>query len=112
MDLAFGRDIGLLPAMVCGIQHGLRALGDSFCLHHRNKKIVSPSEGRNPRIELPYAYLTARFAMHCPALIKPGVAPEGDGAASICKYERSHWTATYVAAARKMVHYKDNYILF
>ena len=113
VDLALGRDIGLLPAMVCGIQHGLRSLRDAFCWDHRNKKIVPPCEGRNPRIELPYAYLMAWFAMHCPALIKPSIAPENeDNAASIQNYERSQWNATYVVAARKLVRYKDNYTFF
>jgi hypothetical protein len=111
VDLACGKDIGLLPAMVCGIQHGLRSLRDAFC--RENKKLVPPCDGRNPRIELPYAYLMAWFVMHCPALIKPDAAPENGGnAASIQRYERSQWNASYVAAARKLVRYKDSYTLF
>lgn len=104
----------LLPAMVCGIQHELRALRDAFCLDYQHKsKIASPSEGRNPRIELPYTYLIAWFAMHCPVLLKPGVASEDeDDTASLCNYERSKWTATHVAGARKLVRYRDNYTIF
>jgi len=114
VDLALGRDLGLLPAMVCNIQRGLRALKDAFCSESRRKKATSvlPSEGRNPRVELPYTYLMSWFAMHCPTLIKPGVVPEGEGdVASVCLFERSSWAAGYVAEARKLVRHKDSYII-
>jgi len=67
--LAYGKSIALLPAMVAGIQSGLRALAQNLC---RVEKVVDSrvepdvdSEGRprvktpNPRIELPYTYLMA-----------------------------------------------------
>ena len=79
--LAYGRSIALLPAMVAGIQSGLRALTQSLC---RVEAIVDSqgnpevdSEGRprvktpNPRIELPYTYLMAWYVMHYPSLMTP-----------------------------------------
>ena len=77
--LAYGRSIALLPAMVAGIQSGLRALAQSLC----KVEAIVDSEGRpevdsegrsrvktpNPRIELPYTYLMAWYVMHCTSLM-------------------------------------------
>ena len=74
--LAYEKSIILLPAMVAGIQSGLRALVKSLC----QVEAIVDSEGRpevdskerlrvktpNPRIELPYTYLMAWYVMHHP----------------------------------------------
>ena len=85
--LAYGRSIALLPAMVAGIQSGLRALTQSLC----KVEAIVDSEGRpevdsegrprvktpNPRIELPYTYLMAWYVMHCPSLMTPVSQSDG-----------------------------------
>ena len=77
--LAHGKSIVLLPAMVAGIQSGLRALTKSFChvkvIMDAEDNPVTDSNGHplvktfNPRIELPYTYLMAWYVMHCPSLM-------------------------------------------
>ena len=67
--LAYEKSIALLPAMVAGIQSGLRTLVKSLCqveaIVDSEGRPVVDSEGRprvktpNPRIELPYTYLMA-----------------------------------------------------
>jgi len=67
--LAHGKSIALFPAMVAGIQSGLRALAKSFCqvevIVDAEDHSVTDSNGRplvktpNPRVELPYTYLMA-----------------------------------------------------
>jgi len=67
--LAYGKSIALLPAMVAGIQSGLRVLIKSLCqveaiVDSQGRPVVD-SEGKlevktpNPRIELTYTYLMA-----------------------------------------------------
>ena len=70
--LVHGRCLGLLLAMVCCIQRGLRALTEAFCrppMTKRKKCTILPRDGPNPRIGLPYTYLMAWFGLHCPAII-------------------------------------------
>ena len=67
--LAQRKSIALFPAMVAGIQSGLRALTKSLCqveaIVDSQGRPVIDSEGRlevrtpNPRVELPYTYLMA-----------------------------------------------------
>jgi len=55
--LVHGRSLGLLQAMVCCIQRGLRALTEAFCrppMTKREKGTILPRDGPNPRIGLPY----------------------------------------------------------
>ena len=77
----------LLPAMVAGIQSGLRALVKSLCqveatVDSKGRPEVD-SEGRpkvkipNTRIELPYTYLMAWNVMHCPSLTTAVPLSEG-----------------------------------
>ena len=77
--LAYGKSIALLPAMMARIQSRLRALVKSLC----QVEAIVDSKGRpevnsegtprvktpNPRIKLPYTYLMAWYAMHCPSLM-------------------------------------------
>ena len=70
--------LGLLLTMVCCIQRGLRVLTEAFCrppMMKRGKGTILPREGPNPRIGLPYTYLMAWFALHCPAIIQAGEEP-------------------------------------
>ena len=65
--LVHGRSLGLLSAMVCYIQRGLRALTEAFCrpsTMKRGKGTILPRDGPNPRIGLPYTYLMAWFTLH------------------------------------------------
>ena len=76
--LVCGRSLGLLPAMVCCIQRGLRVLTEAFCrppMTKRGKGIILPRDGPDPRINLPYTYLMAWFALHCPAIIQSSEEP-------------------------------------
>ena len=63
VQLVYGRALGLLPAMVCCIQHGLLTLMDVFCREAITKKIgkelVLPLDGPCPRVELSHTYLMA-----------------------------------------------------
>jgi len=67
-----GRSLGLLSAIVCCIQRGLRALTEAFCrppTTKRGKGTILPRDGPNPRIGLPYTYLMGWFALRCPSII-------------------------------------------
>jgi len=78
VQLVHGKPLGLFLAMVCGIQRGLRALTEAFCLPpatKRGKGSILPHDGPNPRVEMPYTYLMAWFALHCPAIIQPEEEP-------------------------------------
>jgi len=81
VQLAHGKPLGLLPAMVCDIQRSLRALIEAFCrppATKRGKGQVLPRDGPCPRVEMPYTYLMVRFALHYPAIIQPREElPEG-----------------------------------
>ena len=59
IQLAHGKPLGLLPAMVCSIQQGLQVLTEAFCRPpdtKRSKKQVLPHEGPCPKVEMPYTY--------------------------------------------------------
>ena len=76
--LVYGRSLGLLPAMVCCIQRGIRALTEAFCrppTTKRGKGAASPRDGPNPKVGLSYTNLMAWFALHCPSLIEVGEDP-------------------------------------
>jgi len=97
--LVHGRSLGLLPAMVCCIQRGLRALTEAFCrppTTKRGKGTVLPRDGPNPRIGLPYTYLMAWFTLHCPSIIQAGEEPpEGVRMALLRRFEGCSWSKTY-----------------
>lgn len=63
VQLAFGKPLGLLPAMVCSIQHDLRKLTYNFCqketVSRGGEQVEMPKGGPSPRVELPYTYLMA-----------------------------------------------------
>ena len=75
--LAHGRSLWLLPAMVYCIQRGLRALIEALLTTHNEegKGTVLPRGRPNPKIGLPYTYLMAWFALHCPVIIRPWEKP-------------------------------------
>ena len=102
--------------MVCCIQRGLRALTEAFCrppTTKRGKGTILPRDGPNPRIGLPYTYLMAWFALHCPAIIQAGEEPpEGVRMALLHRFEESSWLRTYVAADCKLLCRYDVYSLF
>jgi len=114
--LVHGHRLGLLPAMVCCIQRGLRVLTEAFCrpmASRRGKGAVLPRDGPNPRVGLPYTYLMAWFALHCPSLIGAGEdPPQGVQTALLRRFEGCLWQKTYVAEARKLVRRYDAYSLF
>ena len=100
----------------CVIFRGLRALTEAFCrppTTKRGKGTILPRDGPNPRIGLPYTYLMAWFALHCPSLIEAGEdLPEGVRMALLRRFEGCSWQKTYVAEARKLVRRYDVYSLF
>ena len=102
--------------MVCCIQRGLRALTETFCrppTTKRGKGTILPCDGPNPRIGLPYTYLMAWFALHCPSMIEAGEdPPEGVRMALLRRFEGCSWLKTYVAAVRKLLNRYDVYSLF
>ena len=77
--LAYGRPLGSLPTMVGCLHSGLRTLCRSFCNiiveedREGNVAIGPDGEPRmktpNPRVELSYTYLMARYIMHCLSLM-------------------------------------------
>jgi len=53
------------------------------------KELVFPRDGPS-RVELPYAYLMAWFALHCPVLIQLGEeSPEGECYVHLRHFENS-----------------------
>ena len=111
-----GKPLGLLLAMVCGIQHGLQALTEAFCrppATKRGKGQIPPRDGPNLRVEMPYIYLMAWFALHCPAIIQPGEELlESVHFAHLCLLEGSQWLWTYIAGMQKLVRHYDAYRLY
>jgi len=110
--LAYGNSIALLPAMVAGIQSGLRALVKSLCqveaiVDSKGRPEVD-SEGRprvktpNPRIELPYTYLMAWYVMHCPSLMTAVPLSEGF-VPFVQKLENSSWSNYYMFFVQKCI---------
>ena len=91
VHLVHSRSLGLLLAMVCCIQRGLRALTEAFCrppTTKQGKGTVLPRDRPNPRIDLPYTYLMAWFALHCPSIIQAGEEPpEGVHMALLRQFE-------------------------
>ena len=54
------------------IKRGLQALLEAFCrplATKRGKEQVQPGDEPCPKVELPYTYLMAWFALHCSAII-------------------------------------------
>jgi len=79
----------------------------------RGKGTVLPHDGPSPRVGLPYTYLMAWFALHCPVIIQPREEPpEGVRIAHICRFEGSSRKRIYVVAVRKLLSRHDVYSLF
>ena len=71
-----------------------------------------PHDVLSPRVQLPYTYLMAWFAMHCPSLIKLREEPPEDARIALPWFEESKWILNYVARIRKIIHFHNNYSLF
>ena len=116
VQLAHGKYLGLLPAMVCSTQRSLRALTEAFCrplATKRGKWQVLPPDGPCPRVEIPYTYLMVWFALHCPAIIHPGEEPpEGERFAHLRRFEKSQWLRSYIVGVRKLVHRYNPYSIY
>ena len=101
IQLAHGKPLGLLLAMICCIQRGLWALTEAFRrppVIKRGKGQVLPCDGPCPRMEMPYTYLMAWFALHCPAIIQAGEEmPEGVRFAHLHRFKKSQWEQCYIA---------------
>ena len=62
---------------------------------------------------MPYTYLIAWFALHCPSIIQPGKEPpEGVQIAHFRWFEGSSWERIYVAEVRKLMCHHDAYSLY
>lgn len=89
VQLVYGHSLGLLPAMVCCVQHSLRQLVDTF-LNEPNS---------NPQIDLPYTYLMALFASDCQGLIPAGpVISDNKTLPNLCK-----WASDYLVNTRRLI---------
>ena len=114
--LVYGCSLGLLLTMVCCIQRGIHALTEAFCrppTTKRGKGTVLPRDGPNPRIGLPYTYLMAWFALHCPAIIQPGEEPPDDvRMVHLRRFDGSLWSRICVAIICKLLCHHDVYSLF
>jgi len=61
--------------------------------NEEGKGTIIPRDGPNPRIGLPYTYLMAWFALHCPVIIQAGEKPpEGVRVAHLRRFEGSSWS--------------------
>jgi len=96
--LAHGKSISLFQVMVVGIQSGLRVLTKSLrqveaIVDSQGRQVVD-SEGRpevktsNPKVELPYTYLMARYVMHC---LMMAVSPSKGFVPFVQRLENSSW---------------------
>ena len=116
VQLIHGKPLGLLPAIVCGIQRGLHALTEAFCrlpATRRGKGQILPRDGPNLRVEMPYTYLMAWFALHCPAIIQPEEEPpKGVHFAHLRRFEGSQWLRVYITETQKLVHHYGAYSLY
>ena len=117
IQLVYRQSLGLLPAMVCDIQNGLKTLTEQFYRRATTikvgKEFIFPRDGPSSRIKMLYAYLMAWFALHCPVLIQLGEeAPEGVHFTHLCRFENTHWKGKYLAWVRRMVGRQDSYSLF
>ena len=115
--LAFGRPMGLLPAMVSCLQSGLITLTINFC--HTEKIDEKDEDGTpirrtpNPRVELPYTYLMAWFVQHFPTLMtSPQPVSEEGFVPLVQRLENSEWTTSYMGAIRKIVQNGINYQIY
>ena len=67
VQLAHSKFLGLFPVMICCILRGLQALMGAFCRPSATKSgkgKVLPRDGPCLRVEMPYTYLKAWFALH------------------------------------------------
>ena len=115
--LAYGRPIGLLPAMVSCLQSGLRVLTTSFCRTEEENLVdcdgMPLKKTPVPRVELPYTYLMAWFVLHCPALMtSPHPAPTEGFVPFVQRLENLAWNAGYMGAIRKIVQSSMNYQIY
>ena len=87
--------------MVCYIERDLWVLTEAFCRLSATKRgqgPIQPRDGPCPRVELPYTYLMAWFALHCPAILQLGEEPpEGVRFAHLRRFENSQCEQKYVA---------------
>ena len=57
---------------------------------------------------MPYTYLMAWFALHCPAIIQSGKEPkEGVRFVHLRRFEKSQWLRTYIGRARNLIRRYD-----
>ena len=62
---------------------------------------------------MPYTYLMAWFALHCPAIIQPREEPpEGVRIVYLHRFEGSSWKRIYVVGVRKLLCCHDAYNLY
>jgi hypothetical protein len=115
--LAYGRPIGLLPAMVSCLQSGLRVLNSSFCRVETLDTVDEAGEPIKktliPRVELPYTYLVAWFVLHCPALMTAPYPAPTDGFIPFVQWlENSAWNGGYMATIWKIMQSSMNYQIY
>lgn len=83
--LAHRKPLGLLLAMVCKLQNGLLEHTTEFCPGGKKKKKSRGTESEekmptpNPRVELPYTYLTSWSVLHCLSLITSSLEDSSGG---------------------------------
>jgi len=103
--LAYGRPLGLLPAMVGCLQSELQILCQSFSNivveEDRESNVVVGLDGKlrmktsNPHVELPYTYLMVWYVMHCLSLMSVVQLSE-DSMPFVQRLECSTWNGWYM----------------
>jgi len=100
-QIAHGKSISLLQAMVAGIQSGLRVLTKSMCqveavVDSQGRQMVDSEERPevktpNPKVKRPSMYLMAWYVMHCPSLMTAVSSTEGF-VPFVQRLENSSWS--------------------
>ncbi|ONK56022.1 uncharacterized protein A4U43_C10F3330 [Asparagus officinalis] len=67
VQLAYGKNLSLLPAMITGIHRGLRQLTTTFTQTDEIPSVKIPM----PKTEFPYTYLIGWLVLHRPDLMSP-----------------------------------------
>ncbi|ONK58027.1 uncharacterized protein A4U43_C09F7150 [Asparagus officinalis] len=99
VQLAHGRSLSLLPAMIVGIHRGLRQLTTTFTQTEEIPSVKIPM----PKTEFPYTYLMGWLVLHRPDLMSP--PKSADLSTPLLQlYEECKWPTRTFSDIRKSLH--------